>query len=726
MKKSWILALCLVLCGGVVCAQTPSLTDYFLTNSYQRNRLNPALMPQNGYVHIPGIGSVSAGMMGNMDMAKFLNAGQFGNAKNNRLNLNADVSLFSSGWYEGNSFWTTEIAAHTLTDVRYWDLTQDGAKSWSYSSRAWVSYEVGHARAITPEWNVGGKAKFLWGLRDKMYNAADPTNAYGSLYGVLQYNNDTAAGGPIMAENWGNGGYGAAFDLGVEYRPDDVPGLRVSLAFTDLGFVVYGKGAGRQYAAVDNAFDIHNNFILTDDNSLSSSPADKGVTRATFARMNVGAEYEFYKGEKGGTISAGLLSSTYLNWKSPMTELTASVNFQPLHWFSFALGYSMIQTQQSIGLALNLTPRRGFNLLLATTYLPFGLKGVNIPQGAIAIPMSNISIPMPTKGSNFQVSVGVTVPIRLNYLVPERNSWYEAYLIEHGLYTDEYREAQNRREEKERQRDRYREEDNQRQNDSRRDDSRRDDQSDRNRDNRSESRNDQSQPARADEQRQNNDADRNRDNNSDRNRTSEQGQNTQRQESQRSSEQRQNTTTTEVRRETTTEVRRENTTNVERQNTTTTNVQRENTTDVERRNTTNVERQNTTTTNVQRETVTQQGSTTTQVQGSATQQGAVSTTTQQGATETVAPAQGQTTTPAAATPATPAAASTTATPATTTAVAPAMVPTTTTVAADSAATTAPVMPVTPVVATDSSALVPPVMPVADTTSAVGVQGVQVK
>lgn len=687
-------------------------------------------MPQNGYVHIPGIGSVSAGMMGNMDMAKFLNAGQFGNAKNNRLNLNADVSLFSSGWYEGNSFWTTEIAAHALTDVRYWDLAQDGAKRWSYSSRAWVSYEVGHARAITPEWNVGGKAKFLWGLRDKMYNAADPTNAYGSLYGVLQYNNDTTTGGPIVAENWGNGGYGVAFDLGAEYRPDYLPGIRFSLAFTDLGFVVYGKGAGRQYAAVDNAFDIHNNFILTDDNSLSSSPADKGLTRATFARMNVGVEYEFYKGEKGGTISAGLLSSTYLNWKSPMTELTASVNFQPLHWFSFALGYSMIQTQQSIGLALNLTPRRGFNLLVATTYLPFGLKGVNIPEGTLAIPMSNISIPMPTKGSNFQVSVGVTVPIRLNYLVPERNSWYEAYLIEHGLYTDEYREAQIRREERERMRDRYREEeDNQRTNE------------DRNRDNSSDR----------------------RDNSSDRNRTSEQGQNTQRQDSQRSSEQRQNTTTTEVRRETTTEVRRENTTevereketNVRRENTTeverqsttttnverenvnnvqrqsTTNVQRENTTDVERRNTTNVERQNTTTTNVQRETVTetQQGSTTTQVQGAPTQnQGATSTTTQQGTTQPVAPAQGQTTTPVA-----PAAASTTATSASTTAVAPAIptaapvAPATTPATTDST-TMAPVVPATTPVntpaTTDSSALVPPVMPVADTTSTIGVQPVQ--
>ncbi len=713
MKKSWILALCLALGGGCLWAQTPSLTDYFLTNSYQRNRLNPALMPQNGYVHIPGIGSISAGMTGNMDMAKFFNAIQTGawsdSYNNSRLNLSADVSLFSSGWYEGNSFWTTEIAAHALTDIGFSknflqnDILSGKNNRMMYSSRLWMSYEVGHARALTPEWNVGGKAKFLWGLRDKSFsvsridvNTPDAYRCNSSLYGVLQYNNDPTTGERFITADWGNGGYGVAFDLGVEYRPDYMPGLRFSLAFTDLGFIAYGKDGGRVHEDIGTQSYLSHGFVLADDNSLPYTLAEKGATRATFARMNVGAEYEFYKGEKGGTISAGLLSSTYLNWKQPMSELTATVNFQPLHWFSFALGYSMIQTQQSIGLALNLTPRRGLNLLVATHYLPFGIKTISIPQGAIAIPMLDLSIPMPAKGSNIQVSVGVTVPIRLNYLVPERNSWYEAYLIEHGLYTDEYREAQIRREERERQRDRYREED--RQNEDRRDNS-------------YDRREDESKPKRQDEfqrdneQRQSNDADRNRDNSSDRrdnssdrNRTSEQGQNAQRQGSneQRQGSQRQESenvkqqTTTEVRRETTTEVQHHNTTTTEvqreketdvrRENTT--NVERENTTDVRRENTTNVERQNTTTTNVQRETVTEQGTTTVE-QGSAVE-------------------------PTAAAPAT--------TPAT---------PVTTAVAADSAATTAPVMPITPIT-TDSSTMVSPVVPVADTTSAVGVQGVQVK
>ena len=45
--------------------------SYFLDNSLNRNKMNPAFTPRSNYVQIPGIGNISAGMMSNLDVHTF-------------------------------------------------------------------------------------------------------------------------------------------------------------------------------------------------------------------------------------------------------------------------------------------------------------------------------------------------------------------------------------------------------------------------------------------------------------------------------------------------------------------------------------------------------------------------------------------------------------------------------------------------------------------------------
>lgn len=462
-------------------AQGPALSEYFLPGYNQRHWLNPALMPQFGYFNFPALGMIGVDVQSNLGLNSVfypLDNGKLGTFlhpdvsadealsgfhKNNYVTANADISLLSWGWYEGTSFWSVDLSAHVHGDVNLpygafeflkrgmtGDPTEYHLKNVGVNAQAWVSLALGHARAVTPEWHVGGKFKLLYSPFDVSANFPQTdlllsgdvwkvnTNGSGQMHGIVQ---PMVVGDSITGFEGGHAGrdagYGIAFDLGFEYRPNYVHGLRFSFALTDLGFVTYRRESGVNLA-LDGDLVYDGMEISTDGNGevnfdmnvgMEASVPSRSYTRALFARMNAGVEYDFYL----DMFSIGLLSSTYLNWHHVTTELTASVNMKLLRWLSLSVSYSFLKTRQTIGWALNITPKWGLNFFFASDYTPLVFNRVHTEGGAFKVPAKQV---------NAQFMFGLSFPIGNNVLVPERGGTYEAWLIEKGLYTDDIRQLQ--------------------------------------------------------------------------------------------------------------------------------------------------------------------------------------------------------------------------------------------------------------------------------------------
>ena len=462
-------------------AQGPALSEYFLPGYNQRHWLNPALMPQFGYFNFPAWGMIGVDVQSNLGLNSVfypLDNGKLGTFlhpdvsadealsgfhKNNYVTANADISLLSWGWYEGTSFWSVDLSAHVHGDVNLpygafeflkrgmtGDPTEYHLKNVGVNAQAWVSLALGHARAVTPEWHVGGKFKLLYSPFDVSANFPQTdlllsgdvwkvnTNGSGQMHGIVQ---PMVVGDSITGFEGGHAGrdagYGIAFDLGFEYRPNYVHGLRFSFALTDLGFVTYRRESGVNLA-LDGDLVYDGMEISTDGNGevnfdmnvgMEASVPSRSYTRALFARMNAGVEYDFYL----DMFSIGLLSSTYLNWHHVTTELTASVNMKLLRWLSLSVSYSFLKTRQTLGWALNITPKWGLNFFFASDYTPLVFNRVHTEGGAFKVPAKQV---------NAQFMFGLSFPIGNNVLVPERGGTYEAWLIEKGLYTDDIRQLQ--------------------------------------------------------------------------------------------------------------------------------------------------------------------------------------------------------------------------------------------------------------------------------------------
>lgn len=96
-------------------------TSYFMEGSQYRLMLNPALAPDRGYVHLPGIGQTNGMMysnsMGHNDVVEmiknkaqadfFTDENFINNLKDvNHASVNVGTDLLNVGWWQGQAFWT--------------------------------------------------------------------------------------------------------------------------------------------------------------------------------------------------------------------------------------------------------------------------------------------------------------------------------------------------------------------------------------------------------------------------------------------------------------------------------------------------------------------------------------------------------------------------------------------------------------------------------------------
>ena len=276
--------------------------SYFLDNSVNRNKMNPAFAPRSGYFQIPAVGNISAGVMSNLDIPTFLypsngemltflhpsiSVDQFDKAlaKHPHLDVEAQTNLVNFGFFGGpKSYWTFDVSVNAGLDV---DLPRDlfmfvkqgtGTEGQVFNianvnayATASVSAALGYSREIIEGLRVGGKVRFIAPVayaavnlenvrlttgKDK-WTAETEGYAYTAMQGLDVY---TPEGEMIptaefdldrFIQNKALAGFGYSMDLGVEWKLNVgsiFDGLSVSAAVTDLGMIHYDTKAMAAYS----------------------------------------------------------------------------------------------------------------------------------------------------------------------------------------------------------------------------------------------------------------------------------------------------------------------------------------------------------------------------------------------------------------------------------------------------------------------------------------------
>ena len=440
MKKPYILLAALLATVGAA-AQNPS--SYFMEGSTFRSQLNPAFAPQRGYVNFPVLGGIQVGMSGNISLDKIFYprdgklvtlldssvsaAEVLGNLKTDNL-LGADfrMNVIGFGAFTKNhkNFWSFDLNVRVNEDANlpyslfeFIKLGKEGQiRNFGTSMDAYLEAAFSYSFPLMDDrLYVGVRGKFLAGLaRAKMiYDRFDVSLQHDrwavSTQGTIDV---TAAGAEIDMPANGDifeigdidinptkpAGYGFAVDLGATY--DILPNLQASLAVNDLGFISWSKknsisGTSTQeteFTGVTVPDDGTEPAPDFDFEMLKFNPTDgKSASKMLRASINAGLEYEVWRHKVG----IGLLYTARFWEYKTLHNITGSVNFHPVRWFTLTGSYSVIDNRGgAVGLALNLCPS-WINFFIATDML----VSKHTPQW------------IPVKQSTMNVTLGLGVPI---------------------------------------------------------------------------------------------------------------------------------------------------------------------------------------------------------------------------------------------------------------------------------------------------------------------------
>ena len=440
MKKTYAFLATLLLASGVA-AQNP--TAYFMEGTTFRSQFNPAFAPLRGYVNIPGLGGIDINASGNLAVDKLLyprngklvplldeavstRQALSGLNADNLLGIDTRVNLIGFGAFTRNhkNFWSFDLNARTTADATLpyslfaflkegtgSDIHNIGLTADSYLEAAFsYSFPLMNDRLY-----VGVRGKFLAGLAraNVNYDRFNVSLQKDRWYVDTQGSIDITAGGAEVDVNPETGifepgdidikptkpaGYGFAVDLGATY--DILPNLQASLAVTDLGFISWSKK--NSVAGVSTQTLEFSGVTVPDDGTdptpdfdfemLKFRPTDaKSASKMLRASLNAGLEYEVWCHK----IGIGLLYTARFWEYKTLHNITGSVNFHPVRWFTLTGSYSVIDNRGgAVGLALNLCPS-WINFFIATDVV----TAKHTPQW------------IPVKQSMMNVTLGLGVPI---------------------------------------------------------------------------------------------------------------------------------------------------------------------------------------------------------------------------------------------------------------------------------------------------------------------------
>ena len=342
-------------------------------------------------------------------------------AKRPHLDMEFNTTLFGFGFYtKKHSYWTFDVDVRANLDG---DLPRDlfmflkkgtSANNETFNvgnlnmyATAGLQASLGYSRDIIKGLRVGAKARVIapvayaalnleklslhtaqdkWTITTEGYvhaaaNGLDLSIPEGEMMPSFEFDLNRMLSNGVIA------GLGYSFDLGAEYVLElgtFFDGLSVSAAITDLGRIHYKQNAvssfktggsvdwaGFQDVSMDN-LDIESslNQFLEDAKknllNLSEMENEKGFSRSTMPRVNVGVELPFLK----RSMSVGLLYSARMSHSYTRQEMTVSYNLNPCKWFALGLNYSFLNATKTIGAMLELTPRVGPAFYIGCDYVP--------------------------------------------------------------------------------------------------------------------------------------------------------------------------------------------------------------------------------------------------------------------------------------------------------------------------------------------------------------------
>lgn len=440
MKKIYTLIAAALLATGAA-AQNP--TAYFMEGSTFRSQFNPAFAPLRGYVNIPAIGDVNINVGGNIavDNILFSRDGKLvtlldssvsaadalsGLKQNNLLGMDFRMNVIGFGAFTKNhkNFWSFDLNVRVNEDANlpyslfeFIKLGKEGQiRNFGTSTDSYLEAAFSYSFPLMDDrLYIGIRGKFLAGLARAQvtYDRFDISLREDRWAVLTQGTLDlTAAGAKVEtdpdSETFEIGdldfkptkpaGYGFALDLGATY--DILPNLQASLAVTDLGFISWSKknsvmGVSTQETEFTGATVPENASEPVPDFDLEmlkfNQVDGRSTTKMLRASVNAGLEYEVWRHK----IGIGLLYTARV-WKyKTMHNITGSVNFHPVRWFTVSGSYSVIDNRGgAVGLALNLCPN-WINFYLATDVL----TSKHTPQW------------VPIKQSSMNVTLGLGTPI---------------------------------------------------------------------------------------------------------------------------------------------------------------------------------------------------------------------------------------------------------------------------------------------------------------------------
>lgn len=443
-------AVALVAVTGLTATAQNLTTGYFDDNYSYRFQLNPAFAGSgsHGFVAMPGLGNLNAGLSGNTGLDQFLynidgktttflnpgvDAGSFIDGLKDRTRLGVDLreTILAGGFKGFGGYNTIAISARANVGMYLpkdiFRLAKEGATNSSYNigdlgaqGTAWAEISFGHSRDINSQWRVGGSMKILVGAGNidaRFHNAnltlgedtwtatvdAELSNSVKHLDYKMKYNDRTGRE-YVSGFDYGNfamNGMGIAFDLGGVFTLNS--DWQFSASVLDLGFITWDTNNlatthGAQTVVTDRySFDVddfdHTFDKFKDDLTMLYQLDDAGDqgSRTTMlgTTLNFGAEYTLPVYRK---LTFGLLNTTRIQGKYSWTDFRLSANVRPVKCFSAAASFGMGTFGASFGWMLNFSTT-GFNLFLASDVTPFKLAKQGVPLNSNANVNLGINFP---------------------------------------------------------------------------------------------------------------------------------------------------------------------------------------------------------------------------------------------------------------------------------------------------------------------------------------------
>lgn len=442
--KNLIVIVAALLMPLIVGAQTLK-GSYFLDNSLNRNKMNPAFAPRSNYFQMPVLGNFSAGMMSNVDAPNFIykkngeyvtflsnqiSAKKFDRAIPNHPHFDVETSmnLINFGFFtEQHSFWTVDIGMRTGLDIdlpaNLFTAVKNGAGSSGgrynignanvFASSS-LQAAVGYSRDILDGLRIGAKLRAIVPVgyaavklenirletgKDKWTLETDGQvrTAVKGLEVTQQAGEKTPDVGLDLERMLGDKiftGFGYSVDLGAEYilalDHDFFNSISFSAAITDLGLVHYSKKATRTYS-VDGYVE-----WAGVQNSGNGSP--EYLTESINELVDESDGYLKLDDEKASGMTRSTMPNFYLGVEVPFLKNKMSAGL--LYSGRFSHGYY----RNELTAALNVTPADwvaiGVNYSFLNTARTLGAileltpkKGVNFFIGFDYLPLAYNSDP---------------------------------------------------------------------------------------------------------------------------------------------------------------------------------------------------------------------------------------------------------------------------------------------------------------------------------------------